>query len=49
VWCPFVVGNWFTDYIITVILIVIIIQFSSVLYYLCAESTATGPITDSTV
>jgi hypothetical protein len=22
------------------------IQFNSILYYLCAESTATGPITD---
>jgi hypothetical protein len=26
--------------------IIIIIQFNSVLYYLCAESAATGPITD---
>jgi hypothetical protein len=28
-------------------LIVIIIQFNSILYYLCAESTATRPITDT--
>jgi hypothetical protein len=27
-------------------IIIIIIQFSSILYYLCAESTATRPITD---
>jgi hypothetical protein len=25
----------------------IIIQFNSILYYLCAESTATRPITDT--
>jgi hypothetical protein len=23
------------------------VQFNSILYYLCAESTATGPITDT--
>jgi hypothetical protein len=27
--------------------IIIIIQFNSILYYLCAESTATRPITDT--
>jgi hypothetical protein len=27
----------------------IIIQFNSIHYYLCAESTATRPITDTTV
>jgi hypothetical protein len=30
-------------------IIIIIIKFNSVLYYLCAESTDTRPITDSTV
>jgi ABC-type cobalt transport system substrate-binding protein len=28
-----------------IIIIIIIIQFNSVLYYLCAEPTATRPIT----
>jgi hypothetical protein len=28
-------------------MMMIIIQFNSILYYLCAESTATGPITDA--
>jgi hypothetical protein len=30
-----------------VIIILIIIQFNSILYYLCAESTALRPITDT--
>jgi hypothetical protein len=28
-------------------MVIIIIQFNSILYYLCAESTATRPITDT--
>jgi hypothetical protein len=33
--------------LIIIIIIIIIIQFNSILYYLCAESTATRPITDT--
>jgi hypothetical protein len=50
-------GSWFTPYIhiyqngekIEALLDVIafIIQFNSIVYYLCAESTATRPITDT--
>jgi hypothetical protein len=29
------------------VVIIIIIQFNSILYYLCAESTAVRPITDT--
>jgi hypothetical protein len=29
------------------IIVIIIIQFNSILYYLCAESTALRPITDT--
>jgi hypothetical protein len=30
-----------------IIIIIIIIQFNSIIYFLCAESTATRPITDT--
>jgi hypothetical protein len=32
---------------VIIIIIIIIIQFNSILYYLCAEPTATRPITDT--
>jgi uncharacterized protein YpmB len=36
-----------TKKIIIIVTIIIIIQFNSILYYLCAEPTATRPITDT--
>jgi hypothetical protein len=32
---------------VAIIIIIIIIQFNSIIYYLCAESTAVRPITDT--
>jgi hypothetical protein len=33
--------------VVVVVVVVVVIQFNSILYYLCAESTATRPITDT--
>jgi hypothetical protein len=40
-------GILFTLFSITIVMSIIIIQFNLILYYLCAESTATRPITDT--